>query len=466
MQRSNSSGVWLAVLLLTLQVGCDGSPPATGPDDPSQQADGGTPPEGETLNQRRARWRTEREGKAVGVAASFDVSGSPLHLTASGQAQVDTPTAMKVGPSSQPSRRIVFFANAQVGAQTGLLLLEGERLQVTGGTLAGVGIQEATSRTHTADGGTSALVELRTQRNSALSKPQVTFPEDWPEADSALFFADAFNAQPANLTLTGFTRGLLLTAQGNLAITSSVTVTSASWMAWDSASRLEAQSATVQSARLAFGGAIEGGTLASAELTPAPPRPVVIKGVEARTTLRPGSATSEGSFRLTQAVSEQGLLLPAELEIAYDSRPVTVKRDGRGLVPVIFRERTLRGDAVLADVQVTGSGKDAVRVPVEQVDTFLGRLWTQVGETGYAAPVFAIPLAILTPWIAIGEWLSCLFSDCPEAYPLWMEAGAVSRFTVVIDGAKLPPGSYEAQVTLTGRNHPAFTVPVRFTIAP
>lgn len=469
MRFSNGYGVWLAVLLLTLQVGCGGSAPAT--DDPRQQSDGGTqsdagtPPE--TLNQRRSRWNAERAGKPLGVDATFDVSGSPLYLTASGKAQVETPAAVKLGPSSQANRRMVFFAEAQVGAQKGLLLLEGDRIQLTSGTLAGVGVQETTSRTHAPDGGPpSPLVALRTVENHDLRKPELTFPEDWAEADSAFFFADAFDAQPSNLTLTGFTRGLLMTAEGNTAITGSVTVTSASWMAWDRESLLETQSATVQSPKLAFGGAIEGGALTSAELTPAPPRPVVIKGVEARTTLRPGSAKSEGSFRLTQALSEQGLLLPAELEIAYDSRPVTVKKDARAVVYVIYREKTLRGDAVLADVQVTGSGKDAVRVPVEQVDTYLGRLWTQVGETGYAAPIFAVPLAILTPWIAIGEWLSCLFTDCPEAYPLWMEAGTVSRFTVVIDGKALPPGSYEAQVTLTGRNHAPFTVPVQFTVTP
>ncbi len=469
MRFSNKNGVLWAVLLLALQAGCDGSAPATGPDDPQQQSDGGTPDAGtppETLNQRRARWRTEREGKALGVAATFDVTGSPLYLTSPGEARVEAPALLKVGPNSQINPRIVFFVDAQVGAQKGLLLLEGERIQLTGGTLAGVGIQEATARTHQSDGGPSPLVELRAEDDFDLRKPEVTFPEDWPEADSAFFFADAFSAQPSDVTLTGFTRGLLMTAEGNTAMTGTVTVSSASWMAWDMASRLEAQSATVQSPKLAFGGAIEGGALASTELAAAPPRPVVIKGLEARTTLRPGGAKSEGTFRLTQAVSEQGLLLPAELEIAYDNRPVTVKRDGRAVVYVIYREKTLRGDAVLADVQVTGSGKDAVRVPLEQADSILNRLWTRVGETGYAAPIFAVPLAILTPWIALGEWLSCLFTDCPEAYPVWMEAGTVSRFTVVIDGATLTPGSYEAQVTLTGRNHAPFTVPVQFTVTP
>lgn len=461
MRISKRNTVLLSVLLLALQVACDDSAPATDPDGSNSGADAGTT---ETLNERRTRWNSERQGKALGVAATFDVTGSPLYVTASGQAQVEVPAVLKVGPSTQASRRIVFFADAQVGASKGLLLLEGERIQVTGGTLASVGVQETTSRTHASDGGVSPLVELRTVRNTDLRKPTVTFPQDWPEADSAFFFSDAFNAQPSNLTLTGFTRGLLMTAEGNVAIADSVTVASASWMAWNSESRVETQSATVQSAKLAFGGAIEGGALTSTELTTAPPKPVVIKGVEARTTLRPGSAKSEGSFRLTQAVSEQGLLLPAEVEIAYDSRPATVKKDARGVVYVIYREKTLRGDAVLEDVEVTGSGKDAVRVPVEQVDSYLGRLWDRVGETGYAAPIFAIPLAILTPWIAIGEWLTCLFTDCPEAYPLWMEAGTVSRFTVVIDGSKLAPGSYEAQVTLKGRNHPAFTVPVQFTI--
>jgi hypothetical protein len=43
------------------------------------------------------------------------------------------------------------------------------------------------------------------------------------------------------------------------------------------------------------------------------------------------------------------------------------------------------------------------------------------------------------------------------------ETGTISRFHIIVQG-ELPPGSDEVDVTLTGRNSAAFSVPVRFTI--
>jgi hypothetical protein len=181
-------------------------------------------------------------------------------------------------------------------------------------------------------------------------------------------------------------------------------------------------------------------------------------------TLRPGSARSEGSFQLTQAVKQDGILaLSPDVELAFDTTPVMVKKGSRALIPVVFREKGLKGDGVLADLQVTGSGKDAVSVPLDHVESYVEQLWTLVGESGITAPFLAVALAPLTPFIALGEALSCLFSTCPKAYPVWMNASRVDRFHIIVQG-KLNPGTYEATVTLTGRNYAPLSIPVQFTV--
>jgi hypothetical protein len=446
-----------AVLTLLGSLGCgDSSGPAVGagPDDENQ------PPE--TLDQRRARWMTESAGRPRGVPATFELSGNPIHISGKGRVQVAS-GVLATGPLFPDGKHYLFFADAQVGAETGLLVLEGQRIQIAGGTLGQVEIGAVTTRTHLEDGTASPAVELSTAYVTGGTKPQVTFPEDWSDAKSALFFSDAASVSPGNLLLSGFSRGVLITATGNTALPGSVTITSASQMYWDDASRIEVTSSTLEYGGFALGGKVSEGSLASPALAAAPPLPSAVMGLEAKITVQPGTVRSADTFRLTQAVTEPGLLIPAELEVSYDATPLTLKKNQRGLVPVIFREKTLRGQAVLSDLQVTGSGKEAVRVALGEVETTVEQLWDTVGEAGIAAPFLAVPLAIATPFIALGEWLSCVFSTCPQAFPVWMETGTVSRFHIIVQG-ELPPGSYEADVTLTGRNYAAFTVPVRFTI--
>jgi hypothetical protein len=44
-----------------------------------------------------------------------------------------------------------------------------------------------------------------------------------------------------------------------------------------------------------------------------------------------------------------------------------------------------------------------------------------------------------------------------------METGKVERFHIIVQG-KVPPGTYEATVTLVGHNYTAQSIPVRFTV--
>ncbi|WP_076606274.1 hypothetical protein [Cystobacter fuscus] len=421
--------------------------------------------EGLTPEQLQARWTSEHAGRPVGHAASFELSGSPLILTTDGTARVDAPSTLVTGASFPDDKYYVFFSEAQVGAQTGLLLLEGERISVTAGTLGAVALSKATARTHREDGSAAPAVELKTRMASSVSDPQVSFPEDWNLAQKALFFSDPVAIQPSGLSLSGFTRGVLVTASGSTAISGSVKVDSAKHMYWYTTSFIENQASVIESSRFALGGAPRAGALASSELSSPPPLPGGLVGVQGRVLMQPGSARSEDSFQLTQAMTDSGLLVPAEVQVAFDKKKaLKVAQHGRELLTVVYREKTMRGDAVLADLQVTGSGKEAVRVAIDEPETLVGELWDAVGDAGIAGPVLAIPIAITTPFIAIGEWISCLFSTCPVAYPLWMKAGTVSRFHVIVQGDKLPPGTYDAEVTLTGRNYAPFTIPVHFTI--
>lgn len=449
-----------AAVFLSLPLGCGG-----GEDDlPPQENDSESRRQGESLDSVESRWKRAVKDKPTGVTSTVDLSGSSLVLTTKGQAQVDAPGVLVPAPAFSTHQRSVFLSNAQVGAQTGLLVLEGPRIEFTSGTLGRVDVGSATARTQPPSGGTTPVVELTTRETSGGTTPTATFPADWSGTDKSLFFSDAAVIQASNLTLTGFTRGLLITSTGNTPITGSVTVSSAERLHWDADSVIQVAASTVQSPEFALGGEVQAGALTSPELTASGQPPSMIKGKQAEVTLSPGSAKSQGSFQLTQGVTQQGkMLLPADVELAYDTTPVTVKTGQRVLIPVVFREKTLQGDAVLSELQVTGTGKDAVSVPLGRVETYLESLWELAGQAGPGAPFLAITLAPLSPFIALGEALACLFSTCPRAFPIWMEAGKAERFHIIVQG-KLAPGTYEATVTLVGHNYPAQSIPVRFTV--
>jgi hypothetical protein len=449
-----------AAVFLSLPLGCGGG----AVDGPPQEDDGESRRQAESLDSVEPRWRRAVKDKPIGLTSTVDLSGSSLVLTTKGQAQVDAPGVLVPAPAFPNNQRCVFLSNAQVGSQTGLLVLEGPQIQFTAGTLGRVDVGSATARTQPPSGSTTPVVELITQDNTNGTKPTATFPADWSGTDKSLFFSKAAVIQASNLTLTGFTRGLLITSTGNTPITGSVTVSSADRLYWDTKSAIQVATSTVHSPAFALGGEVTAGALTSPELSASGQPPSMIKGQQAEMTLRPGSAKSQGSFQLTQGVTQQGeMLLPADVELAYDTTPVTVKKDQRALIPVVFREKTLKGDAVLSELQVTGTGKDAVSVPLGRVETYLETLWTAAGQTGPGAPFLAITLAPLSPFIALGEALACLFSTCPRAFPIWMEAGKVERFHIIVQG-KVPPGTYEATVTLVGHNYTAQSIPVQFTV--
>lgn len=449
-----------AAVFLSLPLGCGG-----GTDDgPPQGDDSESRRQGESLDSVESRWRRAVKDKPIGLTSTVDLSGSSIVLTTKGQAQVDAPGVLVPAPAFPNNQRCVFLSNAQVGSQTGLLVLEGPRIQFTAGTLGSVDVGSATAHTQPPSGSTTPVVELITQDNTSGANPTATFPDDWSGTDKSLFFSDAAVIHASNLTLTGFTRGLLITSTGNTPITGSVTVSSAERLHWDAKSVIQVETSTVHSPAFALGGEVEAGAVTSPELSASGQPPSMIKGQQAEVTLRPGSVKSQGSFQLTQGVTQQGkMLLPADVELAYDTTPVTVKKDQRVLIPVVFREKTLQGDAVLSELQVTGTGKDAVRVPLGHVETYLETLWATVGQTGISAPFLAIALAPLSPFIALGEALGCLFSTCPRAFPIWMETGKVERFHIVVQG-KVPPGTYEATVTLVGHNYTSQSIPVHFTV--
>jgi hypothetical protein len=449
-----------AAVFLSLLLGCGGSVD----DSPPQENDGESRRQGESLDSVESRWKRAVKDKPTGLTSTMDLSGSSIVLTTKSQAQVDAPGVLVPGPAFPNNQRCVFLSNAQIGTQTGLLVLEGPRIQFTAGTLGSVDVGSATARTQPPSGSTTPVVELITQDNTSGANPTATFPDDWSGTDKSLFFSDAAVIHASNLTLTGFTRGLLITSTGNTPITGSVTVSSAERLYWDAKSVIQVATSTVHSPAFALGGEVEGGALASPELPGSSQPPSMIKGQQAEVTLRPGNVTSQGSFQLTQGVTQEGkMLLPADVELAYDTPPVTVKKDQRVLIPVVFREKSLKGDAVLSELQVTGTGKDAVRVPLGEVETYLDTLWETVGQTGITAPFLAIGLAPLSPFIALGDALVCLFSTCPRAFPIWMETGKTERFHIIVQG-KVPPGTYEAMVTLVGHNYTSQSIPVHFTV--
>ncbi|WP_224370661.1 hypothetical protein [Hyalangium versicolor] len=456
-----------AAVFLAVQAGCGGGgsdgdapPPPETPQDNNESRR-----QGESLDSLESRWRQAVRDKPTGVTTSVSITGPSLYLTATGgQAQVSAPGTLVPAPLLPKNPRCIYFADAQVGTEVGFLVLEGARIEISSGTLGTVDVASAKASTQAPSGSTSPVVELTTEDRMTGLDPSITLPSDWSDAQASLSYSDGVLIHASNVTLTGFTRGVFVTSTGSTPLTGSVSLASATKMYWDSDSRIQVASSTVHSPSFALGGEVQTGAFTSTDLQALSAQPSMITGRQGEMTLRPGSANSEGSFQLTQAVmQDESMLIQPELELAFDTKDVTVKQSQRTLIPVVYREKGLKGDAVLSALQVTGSGKEAVSVALDDAPTYLGQLWATVEDSGIIAPFLAIGLAPLSPFIAIGEAIVCLFSTCPEAYPVWVKAGTVSRFHVIVQG-KVPPGTYEATVTLVGRNYVPQTIPVRFTV--
>jgi hypothetical protein len=401
----------------------------------------------------RARWASERDAHGpVGLAATFDVRGSPIHVRVEGTVEaIAAPLEMHPAKATFRTGHYVYVPDADVAGQgRGFLVIEATRVQASEGRLEAL---EAAELALDSD------VAITPATTSGI-KPTVAFPEAWADANASFFFSDRVNVRIVGLRLDGYQRAALITSSGSSSLTGPLTV-DASALFWFEGSTLRATRADVEAARFSLGGNITAGELSYRDGGTAravAPTAIIGKGAELR--LEAGRARSPQEFRLTQAVVDGELLLRAHVEVQPSDSAVSVVRGEQAWLAVSYREKGYRGDAVLEDIVLSGAGKDLLQVPVKRPPLIIQQLWDVVAEVAedapWAAPFFAIPLAAASPAILLLDFflgVACAFTVCPEQYPypFWMDAGDVGVFYVKARG-DAAPGTYPVTVTLKGQN--------------
>lgn len=197
--------------------------------------------------------------------------------------------------------------------------------------------------------------------------------------------------------------------------------------------------------------------------------PYGVFGRDATLAVEPGHVELEESFRLTQAVTEEGFVLDSTVDVLPAATSISVPAGETKWVVVYYRERTYVGDGAFAEVTVDSAADGLVEVPVGPPKLLVQK----VVESFDAHPVDAITLAAMAPGLvalAVGETLAtivdCVIDDCPDdqPYPAWIDAGSVGRFYYRIDATDRSPGTYEATARIEGANYGTLEVPVEVTV--
>lgn len=417
-------------------------------------------PPDDTARTDRRLWRAEAEAHGpMGKEASFDIRGDPLEWTGVGTTQDPLSRATLLPGPLFPSRALyVWFADARVEGESepGYLLVEGERLTLEGGTLTEISLQAATA---------GQTVRLALGEDLERAPSWLPEPEGWERPNA--FFAKGNDINITDSTLSGHERAILLSSANRTRdVPLSSVRLSASGIYWAQEARIEVPGLVrIAASRLMVGGDGITGTLQISDRDDVR-GPQAIAGHDATLAVSPGAMTTEGTFRVTQAIASDRPVLDSRLEILPHRTHVTVIQNETEWVGVSYREASYVGDGLLEDIEVTGSAADFVQVPVEMPPLWVQAMWDAVGETGMAAPFVAIAAAIASPFVLLAEALACIFGFCPQHHPFpsWLEAGDVGFFFIRVQG-DVEPGTYEALIRIEGQNYPAVQIPLTIQVA-
>lgn len=412
----------------------------------------------------RQAWERERSQHGpVGIAATFDLQGRPLLLQGEGQASVAAPFDLRPEPPTFTEHRYVYFQDARVGTKgPGLLIVEGLPVRVTAGSWS--------FRSASAD--IDAGVDLSTVRGSTPVRADVAFPPAWEDAKTAAVHTAAVEGAVAGWTVDGHSRAVLIDASGATDLTGPITV-SASGLAWDADSRVRVASADLTLADFALGGNVTAGELRAEGSAPRV-APKGVFGRDASLHVEPGRVRTTGTFRLTQTLTEQGLVTAAKVEVLNSQPHVTVAAGNSTWVSVSYREAGYVGDAALKDVKVTGTGASMVKFPVKEPPLWIHEFWNEMMDKGAGHPwaqafiVFGLVLASpALVFIQVLLTVLCLATVCPEQspYPSWMPAGDVGVFYFQVTGGSTP-GTYPVHILVTGQNYPDVKIDLDVTVTP
>jgi hypothetical protein len=424
---------------------------------PNFTLDCSNPPDDATPSDPLAAWEAERDAYgALGYPAKFRALGETYRLHGDGMSSVHAPFTLHTGSlgsglisfdeveveGMDDRGRIELYAG---GAKTG-------ELHAIAGTL------ELPLKSVIVEAGVvEAAIDLTTE----------------PAGNTDQFHASAMASE---LALEDVTQAYLY-PEGTTGLDGRI-----EWMPSDAVVLTEASGVTFYEANVgslvpatgepleldydAFGvtGDFTSGSLESDEVE-IRGRPLAIFGRDVVVRADASSVESVGDFRLTQAVNEAGLVLPAQVQVVPEAPEVWVRPSKTRIVHFYYRERSYRGDAVLAKIEIGGKASDLLELQTGFPDTLTGEIIGAVLETGWAAPLVAIAALPTVSIVFVIDVFDCIFGGCADLpapldpFPQWIDAGGMGTMEVRVKG-NLSPGTYETSLTFVGRNYCPVTVPL------
>jgi hypothetical protein len=411
--------------------------------------------------QRREAWRLERPPLTqMGQPATFQFNANPWHL----MGEMDIPLLaaplafMPVADGDQGNW--MFFREARIpGHAAGVLVVQGARIEMQAGSIAGLRIDAA-------HGGSALHFEPVPQVPVPLPTT-IDLPGAYDDAERAFRGAEFVAAPVSGVSLTGYDRALLWTPDEATAFEEVPPFSAAGWR-WVEGSRLQPGPGTYQGStdHFALGGSLRG-TLVT-ETAGTIPDPGIVTGNIATLSMEPARVWTEQPFRLSQVIRSDRPLVAATIETDPIEPFIILSKGQTGWVTVNFRERGHAGDAVLRDVQVTGSGADNVVIPAMS-HWQEERLWQTVQQTTPAAPWMApftrVPIRLVSPYVPVADAAQCTFGDCPQThpYPVWMAVGEVGVFYVRVHAGQ-STGDFDVTIWLNGHNFETETFTFQYKV--
>jgi hypothetical protein len=433
------------ISLLALIVACEPEP------DPNDGV--------ETPDEARARFESEaQQHGAMGSPASFSFDGNEFKVTpVNASVSLSAPMTLRLAEIFSGGTH-VYFENANVtGVGEGTLILEGDALNITSGTLANASIAVADAN----------ATEVSIGIANEIEGGEITLPEEWAVAQSGYFFSNLFSAQVDALTVSGYARGVLITADAAVDVGAEVTVTSSRIRMSEESRVILTSELRIPFESVAMGGDVTSGSL-NVEGQAAIDAPQAVFGLSGAVKLSPGHLESDGDVRVTQAIRGEELMIGSEVEFVPATNEVSVVKNQSEFVKVYFREKSYVGDAILGDVQVEGIGEGAVELLVAPPPTFVGVWVDAVSSAGWAGGIAAAataPAVLGLVFVDLTVAIVCTFGECPEQYPYpsWMQAGQVGQFFFKVNGV-VEAGTYDVVLHVTGKNYETVDIPITINV--
>lgn len=452
-------GVAMVLAVLVVTSGC--SELFEDPTVPEDAAPPGVEP-GESIREVVDGWEDERRANApVGLAASLTVQGQ-YRLRADGASmtapELRAPFTLAPAETFSTDGRFVLFENATVaGAGEGTLLVRGAAIEATDGAVRDLPVARATG---------GGAVRLRPGTDDDPPAP----PEHGNETvEDLTFFGERTPAAAADVRLTNYSEAVLFVGNESRPLSGPLTVSAAAtW--WDAGSVVRTDRVQLETARFAVVAPNASTTVRTDSRTVEDANAVF--GQNATPDLEPGRVRAE-SFRVRQALTDDGPVIDARVEVLPERVDVPVAAGERTWVEVHYREASYEGDAVLRNVSVTGPGAEYVEVPLERPRPYLVRALRDLANSSAPVPLKAAGIIALAPAAALeivvrglATAVDCIVAGCPSQHPLptWIYAGEVDQFYYRVNATGATPGTYDATIHVEGENYETVEIPVRVNV--